>query len=304
MISSTPRQRDRRQAIAIVLAALTRSLDRRHDISLMRGVFEQTLRQVVPVRTVTLREAGSRWTSRPEVCWRRIDRPRSARRRSLARLARGHVRSGLPAGRVGLSDARHRRACGRAGPRNRAVPDAAGARRAARSTPDAPRRRRAAHRIDAGDAGAAVEHRARGGHRFHGAARGRERRRQGARRASDPRAEPPPQLARSSPSTAPRSSKRCSRPSCSASRSAPPPVSAAGAASSSTPTAARCSSTKCRTCRCRRRPSCCARFRISRSSASAATARTASTSGSSPPPTAASRHWSSGGCFGPICSTA
>ena len=40
----------------------------------------------------------------------------------------------------------------------------------------------------------------------------------------------------------------------------------------STPTAARCSSTKCRTCRRRRRPSCCARFRISRSSASADTA--------------------------------
>src|SRR5580765_7267623 len=66
MISSTPRQRDRRQAIAVVLAALTRSLDRRHDISLMRGVFEQTLRQVVPVRTLTLREPGSRWGSRPE----------------------------------------------------------------------------------------------------------------------------------------------------------------------------------------------------------------------------------------------
>ena len=66
MISSMPRQRDRRQAIAEVLAALTRSLDRRHDISLMRGVFEQTLRRVVPVRTVQLREPGSRWGSRPE----------------------------------------------------------------------------------------------------------------------------------------------------------------------------------------------------------------------------------------------
>ena len=66
MLSSIPRQRDRRQAIAEMLAALTRSLDRRRDISLMRGVFEQTLRQVVPVRTVQLREPGSRWGSRPE----------------------------------------------------------------------------------------------------------------------------------------------------------------------------------------------------------------------------------------------
>jgi DNA-binding NtrC family response regulator len=66
MISSIPRQRDRRQAIAEMLAALTRSLDRRHDISLMRGVFEQTLRRVLPVRTVQLREPGSRWGSRPE----------------------------------------------------------------------------------------------------------------------------------------------------------------------------------------------------------------------------------------------
>jgi DNA-binding NtrC family response regulator len=66
MISSIPRQRDRRQAIAEMLAALTRALDRRHDISLMRGVFEQTLRRVVPLRTVQLREPGSRWGSRPE----------------------------------------------------------------------------------------------------------------------------------------------------------------------------------------------------------------------------------------------
>jgi DNA-binding NtrC family response regulator len=66
MISSIPRQRDRRQAVADLLAALTRALDRRHDVSLMRGVFEQTLRRVVPLRTVQLREAGSRWGSRPE----------------------------------------------------------------------------------------------------------------------------------------------------------------------------------------------------------------------------------------------
>ena len=63
MVSSTPRQRDRRQAIAAMLAALMRSLDRRHDISLMRGVFEQTLRRVVEA---TRRRQRSRRPRTPE----------------------------------------------------------------------------------------------------------------------------------------------------------------------------------------------------------------------------------------------
>ena len=66
--SRTPRQRDRRQALGELLAAVTRSLDRRYDISLMRGAFEETLRRIVPVRSVQLREAGSRWAVR-------VDRP-------------------------------------------------------------------------------------------------------------------------------------------------------------------------------------------------------------------------------------
>jgi DNA-binding NtrC family response regulator len=66
MISTIPRQRDRRNAVADLLGALTRALDRRHDISLMRGVFEQTLSRVVPVRTVQLREPGSRWGPRAD----------------------------------------------------------------------------------------------------------------------------------------------------------------------------------------------------------------------------------------------
>jgi len=65
IVGHTPRQRDRRQALGDLLAALTRSLDRRNDISLMRGAFEEMLRRVVPVRSVQLREAGSRWTNRP-----------------------------------------------------------------------------------------------------------------------------------------------------------------------------------------------------------------------------------------------
>lgn len=66
MPSYTPRQRDRREALSEVLAALTRSLDRRQDISLMRGAFEATLGQVIPVRSVHLREIGSRWGSRSD----------------------------------------------------------------------------------------------------------------------------------------------------------------------------------------------------------------------------------------------
>jgi two-component system response regulator HydG len=66
MLSSTPRQRERRQALAQLLGALTRALEQRDDISLMRGAFEQTLRRVMPLRTVQLREFGSRWIGRTE----------------------------------------------------------------------------------------------------------------------------------------------------------------------------------------------------------------------------------------------
>src|SRR5258706_9837428 len=59
-----PRQRDRRHALANLLSTLTRALDRGLDISLMRGAFEETLRHIVPVRTVQLRDAGSRWVGR------------------------------------------------------------------------------------------------------------------------------------------------------------------------------------------------------------------------------------------------
>ena len=60
----TPRQRDRRQALTDLFAALTRALDRQGDISLMRGAFEQMMRRLVPVRTIQLREISSRWSNR------------------------------------------------------------------------------------------------------------------------------------------------------------------------------------------------------------------------------------------------
>jgi len=56
-----PRQRDRREALAELLATLTRFLDRDKDVSLLRGAFEEGLQRVVPVRAIQLREAGSRW---------------------------------------------------------------------------------------------------------------------------------------------------------------------------------------------------------------------------------------------------
>src|SRR5438132_2004311 len=56
-----PRQRDRRHAIGDLLTALTRSLDRRLDISLMRGAFEESLRRSMPLRSVHLRESGARY---------------------------------------------------------------------------------------------------------------------------------------------------------------------------------------------------------------------------------------------------
>ena len=61
----SPRRRDRRQALADLLMALTRALGRA-DVSLMRGAFEESLRHVVPARSILLREAGSRWIGRPE----------------------------------------------------------------------------------------------------------------------------------------------------------------------------------------------------------------------------------------------
>jgi DNA-binding NtrC family response regulator len=62
--SHPPRQRERRQAFGDLLAVLTRGLDRRSDISLLRGAFEEMLRKIVPVRTVHLRNVAGRWSSK------------------------------------------------------------------------------------------------------------------------------------------------------------------------------------------------------------------------------------------------
>ena len=60
-----PRQRDRRTALGDLLCTLTRVLGDRYDASLMRGLFEETVRRALPIRTIQLRDRNSRWTSRP-----------------------------------------------------------------------------------------------------------------------------------------------------------------------------------------------------------------------------------------------
>jgi len=64
MTTHTPRQRERRQAFGDLLAALARGLDRHGDVSLLRGLFEEMMRKIVPVRTVRLRELSGRWLPR------------------------------------------------------------------------------------------------------------------------------------------------------------------------------------------------------------------------------------------------
>ena len=59
-----PRQRDRRAAFGELLSALTHALGERHDASLMRGLFEETMRRMLPIRTIQLRDRNSRWASR------------------------------------------------------------------------------------------------------------------------------------------------------------------------------------------------------------------------------------------------
>jgi transcriptional regulator with PAS, ATPase and Fis domain len=71
-LAFAPRQRDRRRGVGDVIAAVARGVADRADAGLIRGAFEDALRRVLPVRSVTLREATSRWLTsrtqqRPEV---------------------------------------------------------------------------------------------------------------------------------------------------------------------------------------------------------------------------------------------
>ncbi len=125
------------------------------------------------------------------------------------------------------------------------------------------------------------------GDRQHGADRRRDRHRQGAGRARDPRGERAARRPARSGSTARRCRASWSRASCSATRRARSPArSSSAAGASSWPTAARCSSTRSASCRSTCRRSCCACCRNGSSSASAARAVLRSTCASSPRPTA------------------
>ena len=55
------RRRDRRIGFGDLLAALSRALAERADVSLMRGAFEEMLHRMVPVQSVQLRDGRSRW---------------------------------------------------------------------------------------------------------------------------------------------------------------------------------------------------------------------------------------------------
>jgi transcriptional regulator with PAS, ATPase and Fis domain len=57
-----PRQRDRRAGLAAVLGATIRHIVPGGDAGLMRGAFEDSLRTALAVRSVRLRDTGSRWT--------------------------------------------------------------------------------------------------------------------------------------------------------------------------------------------------------------------------------------------------
>lgn len=61
------RRRDRRIGLGDLLAALSRTIADRADASLLRGAFEETVRRLVPVRSVRLRDNASRWSGRGEV---------------------------------------------------------------------------------------------------------------------------------------------------------------------------------------------------------------------------------------------
>jgi len=57
-----PRQRDRRRGLGDLLAALSRAIGEHRDPALMRGMLQQLLVQILPVRSVQLRTETARWS--------------------------------------------------------------------------------------------------------------------------------------------------------------------------------------------------------------------------------------------------
>src|SRR5207249_5170445 len=61
-----PRRHERRRGFEQLLAALTRGIDRRADVALLRGTLEQLVRRIVPVRSVHITDLNGRWSPRTE----------------------------------------------------------------------------------------------------------------------------------------------------------------------------------------------------------------------------------------------
>ena len=182
------RQRDRRRGIGDILAGLSRAIADQRDPALMRGMLQQLLAQSLPVRSVHLRTNSARWTPPDD--------------------AIESVAIAVPAvGVAGVLEATFDPGC-RLGEWDFQLLNAAAhlaalvleierkrVQLARAPQPAMPKVRRDGAApldwIDPRDGGPAVPRRARGRHRLHRAARGRERRRQGAGRAADSRVEPP-----------------------------------------------------------------------------------------------------------------
>jgi DNA-binding NtrC family response regulator len=60
------RQRDRRAGLGDLLSTLTRAVGDRNDPTLLRGLFEDAVKRVLPIRSLQLRDKNSRWSSRTE----------------------------------------------------------------------------------------------------------------------------------------------------------------------------------------------------------------------------------------------
>ena len=104
----TPRQRDRRRGFSELLATLARTIGSRGDTALLRGAFEELVRRTLSVRSVHLARCDVAVERPSRYVGDRIGRVRSARAVAEdAWRSGGDVRSGLPAWRMGHSDARH-----------------------------------------------------------------------------------------------------------------------------------------------------------------------------------------------------
>ena len=297
-IASLPRQRDRRRGFSELLATMSRGIGHRTDPSLLRGAFEESLRKMLSVRTVHLRDTSARWAAEAgptaiESIAFEVPGPSPRTRGVLEATFDPECRPGewdfqmlgiaAHLGALVLELERARIQTPRSEMAPPARPKSDGAAPLIGSTP--------------GDDLPAGADRAGRGHGLHGPAGRGVWIRQGARGAPHSRAERPASWSvRSDQLRGPGRNAARGRALRHRRKERPLACEAAGG-NSSMRTAARCSWTRCPTCRSRRRPSCCAPFRTCRSNEWAAMAPAGWTSASWPPPTGAWPASSSAGCF-------